>query len=364
MHAVTASNTITVPVENGRSAITLEAGRAYVMHDVEAASGKQADAFEQVAALPPAPRRFDPKRPRTGRMIVPFIGGLGDAVSLLPVLSAIRRRHPRLRIEVATTPGPAEVFDLSKMISNIAPYPMPVADWVRYDHYLTLEAVHETRQSPGRPLPDVFAAAVGVELGVRQFDLTLPRAAEAAAQPSSVPLVAVAVGEGQALRSYPQPMLRELVSLLVRHGLGCVLLGHADPAWNVPVCPPVITDMRSRTPTVLELAVWLRAVDAVVCHDSFVMHLAGALGRPAVALFAPTSSAHAAPYSSAATLSSDVECSPCHEAGSPCPRGHDHCVAWDDDAVKPGAVVNAVLGRLLQQGRIASPAGPNIAAAL
>jgi heptosyltransferase-2 len=122
--------------------------------------------------------------------------------------------------------------------------------------------------------------------------------------------------------------------------------------------------MRSQTPTVLELAVWLRAVDVVVCHDSFVLHLAGALGRPAVALFAPTSSDHASPYASAVSLSSTLECSPCHETDSQCPRGHDRCVAWDSDALGPQAVVNTVLDRLLQQGRIARPAGPNIAAAL
>jgi ADP-heptose:LPS heptosyltransferase len=364
MHAVTASNTITVPVERGRSTITLESGQAYVMHDVEVAGGRQADVFEHMASLPATPRRFNPTRPLTGRMIVPFIGGLGDAVSLLPVLTAIRQRHPRLRLEVATTPGPAEVFDLSRTVEHIAAYPMPLSEWCRYDHYLTLEAVHETGQSPGRALPDVFAAAIGVELGVRKFDLVLPRAAEAAAEPSSVPLVAVTVGEGQTMRSYPQQKLRELIAMLVQRGLGCVLLGHADPAWNLPVRPPVITDMRSRTPTVLELAVWLRAVDVVVCHDSFVLHLAGALGRPAVALFGPTSSAHAAPYASALSLSSALECAPCHETDSRCPRGHDRCIAWDSDALAPQAVVNGVLDHLLQQGRIAPPAGPNIAAAL
>jgi hypothetical protein len=122
MQAVTPRNTVTVPVENGRSTVTLEAGRPYVMHEVEAAGGRQADVFEQVAALPPAPRRFDPAGPLTGRLIVPFIGGLGDAVSLLPVLGAIRRRHPRLRVEVTTTPGPAEVFDLSRSIQHLEPY--------------------------------------------------------------------------------------------------------------------------------------------------------------------------------------------------------------------------------------------------
>jgi ADP-heptose:LPS heptosyltransferase len=364
MHAVVAKSTITVPVENGRSAITLEAGRPYVMHDVEVAGGTRADVFEQVAALPPVPRRFDPGARLSGRMIVPFIGGLGDAVSLLPVLSAIRRRHPRLSIEVTTTPGPAEVFDLSRTIGQIALYPMPLTEWARYDHYLTLEAVHETGQAPGRPLPDVFAAALGVEIGPWSFDLALPRAAEAAAEPASVPLVAVAVGEGRTMRSYPRPMLRELVGLLVRNGLGCVLLGHADPTWNIPVCPPVITDMRSKTPTVLELAVWLRAVDVVVCHDSFAMHLAGALGRPAVALFAPTSRCHVSPYSSAVSLSSTAACSPCHHAMSACPRGNDRCVAWDSAAVGPSAVAGAVLERLLEQGRVAPGAGGGFAAAL
>ena len=362
MQVVAAKNSITVPVEHGRNVITLEAGRPYVMHDVEVASGLRADAFDQVQALPPRPLRFDPQGRHTGRLIVPFIGGLGDAVSLLPVLSSIRGRHPGLQIEVATTPGPAEVFDLSPIIDHIALYPVGHEDWVRYDHYLTLEAVYETAQSPGRALPEVFADALGVELVKRRFELALPRAAEAAAEPSAVPLVGVAVGEGQMVRSYPQSMLRALISQLVERGLGCVLFGHADPAWNIPVCPPVITDMRSKTPTVLELAVWMKAVDVVVCHDSFVMHLAGALGRPTVAVFAPTSRAHASPYAACSTLASSAECAPCHETASRCPRGFDRCTAWDDPSLRPAAVADAVIGRLVRLGRLAPAAERKTAA--
>lgn len=352
MKAVEVRSTMQVPVEHGRGAITLEAGTAYVMHDVESASGAQADAFLRIDALPPRPRRFDGGGPLAGRMIVPFIGGLGDAISMLPVLSAIRRRHPGLRLDVAATPGPAEVFSLAPGLDQVRAYPLAVQQWSAYEHFLTMEAVHETAQEPGRPLPEVFAAALGVDLGNRwSFELRLPRALDAVGEPSSVPLVGIAVGAGRSVRSYPQARLRELVSLLVRRGVGCVLLGHADPAWNIPVCPPVITDMRSRTDTVLELAVWLRAVDAVVCHDSFVMHLAGALGRPTVALFAPTAREHADPYANALPIASAAQCAPCHATGNQCPIGLDRCIAWDDDTLSPGAVADAVLARLGRRAR-------------
>ncbi len=364
MHAVAVHSTIDVPVETGRRSISLQTDRAYVMHDIEVASGRHAGAFEKVSAIPARPRRFEPGGRLTGRMAVPFIGGMGDAISLLPALSSLRRQHAGLQIDVATTPGPAEVFSLAPCVNKVVGYPLAVTDWENYDYYLCLECVTETGQTPGRPLPEVFAEALRIELTHPEIELKLPRIAEAAAEPSAVPLVGVAVGEGQSLRSYPSSMLRELVNLLVGQGLGCVLLGYTDPAWNIPVCPPIITDMRSRTSTVLELAVWLRAVDVVVSHDSFVMHLAGALGRPSVGLFAPTSEAHASPYAGTVQLAAAAECSPCHAVGSACPRGLDRCVAWDDHAVRPGAVADAVFERLNRQGRRMPGEGSGIAIAL
>ncbi|MCZ6492896.1 MAG: hypothetical protein O6933_02340 [Planctomycetota bacterium] len=94
----------------------------------------------------------------------------------------------------------------------------------------------------------------------------------------------------------------------------------------------------------------------VVAHDSFVMHLAGALGRPTVALFAPTASAHAAPNANVVALASTQDCSPCHETTDRCPRGYDRCVAWDCSTVEPQAVADAVAQRLDHQGRGGVPA--------
>ena len=347
---------MTVPVENGRSDILLAAGSRYVMHDVEVAGGRQAGVFAVVEPLPPRPRRFQPGDELSGRLVLPFIGGMGDAVAMLPILGALRRRHPPLRVDVAATRGPAEVFVLSPHLDHISAYPTPLETWCGYDHYLTMEAVAATTPQPGRALTEVFADALQLELADSVFELNLPRALEAVDERSSVPVIAITVGDSRTLRSYPQSSVRELVSRLVGQGLCCVLLGHADPDWIIPVRPPVITDMRARTPTVLELAVWLRAADVVVCHDSFGMHLAGALNRPAVGLFAPTSRAHASSYGSVAALASAAPCAPCHCTGLACPRGLDRCVAWDSAAVAPAAVAQAVVGRLVELGRLAPPA--------
>ena len=99
---------------------------------------------------------------------------MGDAISLLPVLNSLRYQHAGLRIEVATTAGPAEVFNLATCVNKVVGYPLAVADWENYDHYLCLELVHETGQTPGRPLPEVFAKALGVELTHKSIELKLP----------------------------------------------------------------------------------------------------------------------------------------------------------------------------------------------
>ena len=179
-----------------------------------------------------------------------------------------------------------------------------------------------------------------------------------------VAIAGVVAGEGQTLRSYPQSMLRELIAQLVQRGVCCVLLGDAEADLSIPASGPMITDMRSRMPTVLEFAVWLRAVDVVVAHDSFVMYLAGALERPTVALFAQTGSAYAAPYANAVALASTQDCSPCHETTDRCPRGFDRCMAWQCSTVRPQAVVDAVAQTLDHRGRGVPAVAEDASAAL
>ncbi len=104
MQVVAVRKSITVPVEKGHNTITLRAGVRYVMHDTEVDSGVAAGVWKRVEPLPEAPAKFNPRQTCTGQLLVPFIGGLGEAISMLPILASIRQQHPQLTIDVTTTP--------------------------------------------------------------------------------------------------------------------------------------------------------------------------------------------------------------------------------------------------------------------
>lgn len=349
MKIIQTKTDLVVPVERGRRQMNLQAALSYVMHEVEVESGRQAGAFGTVQDLPVHPRAFDGAHTRSGTMLIPFIGGLGDAVCMHPVLMEITRRHPELEIDIATTPGPAEVFELFPMLRTVTRYPIELKDWSRYDHYLSMEAVHTTHQAPGKSLPHVFAKAVGLTLDTSIIRIEIaestrwlhPHLAR-----HDGPRVGFAVGEGRSLRAYPLSLLSQVVDQLSNQGVLCVLLGQADPDWRFEQNREMLIDLRSKTATVKELGACLNHLDIVMTHDSFIMHLAGALQRPTLGLFSPTSRSHADPYPSVQTVMSEVPCAPCHVVGDSCPKGFARCVAWEDPVFDPDTLTTRVLHML------------------
>jgi heptosyltransferase-2 len=71
----------------------------------------------------------------------------------------------------------------------------------------------------------------------------------------------------------------------------------------------------------------LAAADAVVSNDSGLLHVAAALGTPAIGIFGPTSPWHWAPLNPIAAVvetASELTCRPCHKPV--CRVGHHRCM--------------------------------------
>jgi len=125
---------------------------------------------------------------------------------------------------------------------------------------------------------------------------------------------------------WPVERVVELCRLVRGRGGVPVLLGapeDADTAEAVIAAAPAAS-LVGRDDRSLLSAV-LAEIDALVCGDTGVAHLAAALGTPVVALFGPTDPRLTAPRGRAAALSVTTPCAPCFyrvcPIDHPCMRG-------------------------------------------
>jgi heptosyltransferase II len=168
--------------------------------------------------------------------------------------------------------------------------------------------------------------------------------------------VLLSPGASRRLKAIPPALCDAIAAGLRARGWGTVLLeapstprdahcagtgagtgeGPAVPAtgWVGGSAAGSVPIFRGPLPEVMAL---LAAVDAVIASDSGILHLAAALGRPALALFGPTvPELGFAPLGHSRVLGADLACRPCHIHGPTfCWLGHERC--WGDLAAD-GAV--------------------------
>jgi heptosyltransferase-2 len=156
--------------------------------------------------------------------------------------------------------------------------------------------------------------------------------------PASRPSRRVGIHLGAAFGSaklWPVERVTELCRLLQRDGHVPVLLGTRE---DVTTADAVHAQVRVASLVGRDRPTWLPALlaelDAVVCGDTGVGHLAAALDTPVVVLFGPTDWRLTAPRGRVETLRHPTPCAPCFYRT--CPIEHPCLRGIPAEAVRAG----------------------------
>ena len=316
---------------------------------------------------------------------------LGDAIFALPAIRDVRRHFAGRPLTVAARASVAPVFravpgiDHIKVLERGREAAQIEADvgillpnsfrsaWIlaragvkerwgyrgNFRRPLLTKSVRRPRRR--MPFPEYYSNLVrglGIETGPLTARLEIAPAAKAAAEKflrargwsADRPLVGIAPGAafGHAKRWLPK-RFAELAGLLSTDaGAACAILGRSDDRDAIPLREPsrTVIDLIGATDLTLLMGV-ISHCHAVVANDSGALHLAAALGVPAVGIYGPTDERYSAPVThdaaagGVATISEDVFCRPCFLAD--CPIDH-RCMK----RISTGRVYDAVR-RLLQE---------------
>ncbi|HEY7723852.1 MAG TPA: glycosyltransferase family 9 protein [Anaeromyxobacteraceae bacterium] len=326
------------------------------------------------------------------RVLVLRYSALGDVVLATSVLGPLRERFPAAAIEWVTDPlyaplleGLPELAAVHRIERDGPSSAVALRDRLRrrFDVAIDLQNKFRSRlvaraaaprrltfrrRSAGRallallgsdrPLSRAHATALYAEalapLGVAgpgPLRVHLSRTARAVAADALAgvrgPVVAIAPGARWATKRWPAERFAAVADALAAHGASVVLAGgpadrEAFAAFRAAARAPVAADL---SPLPIDgLAAALALCRLLVACDSGPVHLAGAVGTPALALFGPTSPVRWAPAPPGRALTLGLPCAPCsNHGGEICPEGHHRCLG-DLGADTVAAAAREMLG--------------------
>lgn len=348
MQIVRAKADCSVRDTEGRLVCTLRCGTPYVLYDREAGLGLRHGAVEVVEGLDRKISIYDGGPLHQDRLILFFIGKMGDGLVAGSCLVALLNKFPNVEVDIVCPPAVTDVFALLPRFGNVLPYPLEAAQLEDYDHYLTFEDIEATPLGRQRSYAQVFSACLRTPTPQAHAPIDIPHDVQQRWElpPDGRPRIALHAGRPESLRSYPASAAIKLLEKLVVEGFDVYLIGHRGGTHRATDGENHVYDLRGRTHTPADLAAVLAQTDALITGDSFPMHLAGALRIPTIALFTTTNAVIAADYASMQTVHSSVECSPCGATGASCPLGHSRCMAQADDAFSPDRLLEKVVDTL------------------
>jgi len=167
------------------------------------------------------------------------------------------------------------------------------------------------------PLPELVVPAAEVEAWRGRLGL------------EGRPAVALCPGAVGPSKRWPAATYGEVARALTARGIGVWVIGGPDEAALAAEIAaaggPLVRDLTG--PDLRNAILALAAARAAVSNDSGLLHVAAALGTPAIGIFGPTSPWHWAPLNPLAAVietRSELPCRPCHKPT--CRLRHHRCM--------------------------------------
>lgn len=362
MHQLTLSNRVELgPVDH------IDAG-SYVAEDVAAAQLLVLAGGGQMTPLnTPAERAcLYPSQDYNGKTIlVVRAGGFGDLVLLTPVLREVKRRWPGAKLKVSTMGHYAVVLAGLPYVDEVVAYPVPSEVAAAADVTIFYEnAIENNPRAEELHMTDLFAEIAGLDDVENKLPEYRVKATEAIWAAEAYPRVndtrraCIQVGASAALRVYPQKQMGAVVGELLKRGWEVFLLG-SQGEIKLPDAPrPGLRNLAAAGLTFRQSCAVVSQADCLIGNDSALVHVAGALGVPAVALYGPFPWKLRTAYSpSVHAIQGNAACEPCFHHVNVARRDHfpAHCpskargVCQVLESIKPERVVALVekVGRVI-----------------
>ncbi len=294
------------------------------------------------------------------------LSNIGDAILTLPALDLVLHCFPRAEITVLVGPRPKEIFQQNSAFETIVyDKHSSLRQKIGLFHQLKLrnfDLVVDLRNTAfGRMLPvkykifsqkahsrhmkdkhlsgllKFFGKVIDLEL-VKKKSLEVNPGIRASISEllrknnilDTEPLVIISAGARSHIKRWHEEGFAQVCRGLIEElGAKIVLVGDRD---DVVICQRIkkeigdkALDLSGKT-TIVELAALLERSRLLITNDSAVLHLAGYLNVPTLAIFGPTDENKYGPWSrTAAIVKKDIFCRPCQRA---------QCRFWTLDCMK------------------------------
>ncbi|HVU37324.1 MAG TPA: glycosyltransferase family 9 protein [Opitutales bacterium] len=225
-----------------------------------------------------------------GRPVV-FVraGGVGDLIFIFPLISEVKRRWP-LSVVMISCSSRYHAVVASSMADAILPHPLPEeyadadAVVVRLDG--AIEKHVDAREANA---VQIFARHAGLTLADEQPRFK-PTAAQIALGRTLWPKrksarLGVQLSSSALCRDYPQPLLFDAMNMLLNDGWELYLFGYPGEVQTYP--HPKVVNLCEQKLVLNESIAAITTCDAFMGPDSGLLHIAGAMGLPALGLYGP-----------------------------------------------------------------------------